>query len=436
MNKDQYVTQQNTHHNYDDEIDLFELFQSIWKEKKLIATIMATTTLLALIYAFSATPIYEVESIIRPASIKDLDELNGTGIYKIDPESALIKIGANLESYKTRLDFFKQNPELFDSLSSSVINTEQKFVSLNRNIKVLKTDMKKNAEFSEYVGLQLQYAKGVDGTAIVNGLIQHAIEIEKQNISENLKVLINNKLERVNRKIIATRAGYEANKESEIAQLTESDALKRAELNDELLSLREELKTHRKNRIQELDEAINIAKSLNINKPATPSSLAKETRSSGNIIRTEVNSRQIPLYFMGTEALEAERLSLISRENDDFTSVRIVEIKTALKLLEVNRKIEILKSRENDDLFLSGIDEYKKEITRLNSLKVNIDNLELVRIDQKAIEPSSQIKPKKSLIIAVALVFGGMLGVFAALIRSMIRKRKITDSISEEPKGK
>lgn len=428
VNKDQYVTQQNTRHNYDDEIDLFELFQSIWKEKKLIAISIATTTLLALIYAFSSTPIYEVKSIIRPASIKDLDELNGTGIYKLDPEAALIQIGANLESYKTRLDFFKENPELFDSLSSLDIKTEQAFVSLSGHIKVLKSDTKKDTEFSQHVGLQLQYPKGMDGPAIVNGLIQHAINIEKQNISENIKVLISNKLERISSKIIATRAGYETNKESEIAQLTENDTLKKAQLSDELFSLREELKIRRQNRIQELDEAINIAKSLNIHKPATPSSLAKETRSSGNVIRTEVNSRQIPLYFMGTEALEAERFSLISRENDDFTSARIVEINTALKLLEINRKIEILKTREDDNLFLSGIAEYTKEITRLNSLRVDIDNLKLVRIDQTAIEPSSPIKPKKSLIVAVALVLGGMLGVFAALIRSMIRKRKLTDS--------
>lgn len=40
-------------------------------------------------------------------------------------------------------------------------------------------------------------------------------------------------------------------------------------------------------------------------------------------------------------------------------------------------------------------------------------------------KPSSpaQVKPKKKLILAVGLVAGGMLGVFAALVRSMLRKR-------------
>jgi len=173
-----------------------------------------------------------------------------------------------------------------------------------------------------------------------------------------------------------------------------------------------------------LDEAIAIAKSLGIKKPATPSSLANETRTSGSVIRTEVNNQQNPLYFMGTDALSAERAALMARESDDFTSGRIVEINTALKLLEHNRQIEVLQARENEDLFLAELAENRKEISRLKSLEVDMDKLNLVRIDQVAVEPANPIKPKKSLIVALGIVLGGMLGVFAALIRSMIRKRK------------
>lgn len=231
-------------------------------------------------------------------------------------------------------------------------------------------------------------------------------------------------MEMLRRKISNARAGYEANKEAQIAQLTEDDTLKKVQLNDELAALREELKIRRQNRIMQLDEAISIAKSLGIKKPATPSSLANVTRTSGSVIRTEVNSQKNPLYFMGTETLNAEREALMSRENDDFTSGRIVEITTALKRLEHNRKIEILQARENEDLFLTELAEHRKEISRLKNIEVNMDSLRLVRIDQSAIEPISPIKPKKSLIVALGVVLGGMLGVFAALIRSMIRKRK------------
>lgn len=71
---------------YDDEIDLFELFQSLWQEKVLIVLISAVVTVLALIYALTATPVYQVQSVVKPAAEKDLDELNGTEIYKLTPE--------------------------------------------------------------------------------------------------------------------------------------------------------------------------------------------------------------------------------------------------------------------------------------------------------------------------------------------------------------
>ena len=164
----------------------------------------------------------------------------------------------------------------------------------------------------------------MDGAGVVNGFVAYAINLEKERIATNLDVVINNSLERLNRKMSNARAGYEASKEAQIAQLTEKDVLRKAELSDELAVLREELKVRRQNRIMQLDEAISIAQSLGIKKPATPSSLANETRTTGSVIRTEVNNQQNPLYFMGTEALNAERDALMSRENDDFTSSRIV----------------------------------------------------------------------------------------------------------------
>ena len=409
-----------------DEIDLFELFQSIWQEKTLIIIITTVATVLALVYALTATPVYQVQSIVKPSENKDLDELNRTDIYKLSPAEALVQVGASLESYDMRLSYFKANQELLDYIVNPNKSPEQNFERFNRgNIKILKTDAKKDESFTNYVGLQLQYPKGVDGAEVVNGFVEHAIAIEKQRIADSLKVVITNRLEQLTRTMDNARAAYDASKEAQIAQLTEKDVLKKAELLDELEALREELKVRRQNRIMQLDEAIAIAKSLGITKPATRSSLAEGQRqASGNVVRTEVNSEATPLYFMGTDALNAERDSLMARESDDFTSGRIVEINTALKILEHNRQIEVLKTRENEDLFLAELADNRKEISRLKNLKVNMDNLKLVRIDQTAIEPVSPIKPNKKLIVAIGIVLGGMLGVFAALIRSMIRKRK------------
>lgn len=70
---------------YDDEIDLFELAQDLWREKVVVLVVGAVVTLLALIYALVATPVYQTSSVLKPAKTKDLDQLNSLGVYELTP---------------------------------------------------------------------------------------------------------------------------------------------------------------------------------------------------------------------------------------------------------------------------------------------------------------------------------------------------------------
>ncbi|MGV8501972.1 chain-length determining protein, partial [Pseudomonas aeruginosa] len=64
------------------------------------------------------------------------------------------------------------------------------------------------------------------------------------------------------------------------------------------------LKMVRDSRIQQLNEAIQIATRLGIVKPTTPGALGEVGQDgSRSVFRTEVNNQQIPLYFMGVDAL-------------------------------------------------------------------------------------------------------------------------------------
>ena len=183
------------------------------------------------------------------------------------------------------------------------------------------------------------------------------------------------------------------------------------------------MKTQRIDRIAQLNEAIGIARSLGIRKPTTPSSLGDSGRSGASVMRTEVNNQQIPLYFMGVEALEAERSALQQRKSDEFSEVRISQIAKELQLLKENRQVEILNRRDNEDLFLSGVEPLRTEISRLNTLNIPTSDLKLVSIDKQALEPLSPVKPKKRLIVLGGLIFGGILGVALALFRGPIRVR-------------
>jgi LPS O-antigen subunit length determinant protein (WzzB/FepE family) len=288
---------------------------------------------------------------------------------------------------------------------------------------MLQPDPKKTDSLSAYVGIQLTYPAGVNGVALVNGLVEHVVQLERERIDAGLKTVIQNRLNQLELNMAAARASYEASKEAEIAKLLEADSLKRAELQDELKALRQQLKTQRDNRIVQLDEAIHIARSLGIGKPTTPSAVGEGERAAqGSMIRTEVNNQQIPLYFMGSEALEAERNTLLQRRSDDFTEPRIAQIAKELQLLTQNRQIEVLNKRENEDLFLKDLATWREESARLRNLQFDVAGLKLVTIDQAALEPLKPIKPKKALILALGMVLGGMLGLFIALLRNMLRR--------------
>ena len=409
-----------------DEIDLVELLRSLWTQKLLIALIAGTCTFLAGIYAFLATPVYQVQSVMRPALIKDLDELNRTGIYELSPSAALSRIGAALDSYENRLGYFKSNPQLFASLDREGQTLEQAFERFNETSFAMQMpDPKKADTLSPYLGIQLTYPHGIDGVSVVNGLVAHTIQRERERLGRDLQAIIQNRLKNLQLNITSARANYETSKEARIVQLTEADKLKRVVLQDELTALRQQLKTRRENRIQQLGEAIHIAKSLGISKPTTPSALGQDQRvSQGSVVRTEVNNQQIPLYFMGAEALEAERKTLLQRKSDDFTEPRIAEITKELQLLESNRQIEVLKLRENEDLFLTDLAAWHAEEARLRNLRIDTNALQLVTLDQVATEPRRPIKPKKLLILVLGVVLGGMLGVFGALVRHLLRPKQ------------
>jgi LPS O-antigen subunit length determinant protein (WzzB/FepE family) len=416
--------------SYNDEIDLAKLLRSMFLQKYLILAVAGLVTVMAVAYAFLATPYYQAQSILRLVDAGSLDELNGTGIYELTPAEALSRVAVGLSSYENRLVFFRDHQELFSGLIQPGRSLEQEFEELNRSaFTMLQADPKKPNTLSEFVGISLTYPKGVDGVAVVNGFVADVLEAERERIAKDLKVLIANRLFALEQRIKAARASYEASKQAEIANLLEQDALRRAQLQDERQALRAELKIRRENRIKEIDEAIQIAESLGIRKPTTPSAMADAQRQ-GQVVHTQVNTSEIPLYFMGVEALRAERQALSERHSDDFNESRIAEIEKELALLSRNRQVEILDQRQNEDLYLKDLAEWRQEAAQLKGTKFDTTGLQLVRVDQLALEPLAAVKPKKALILVLGGVTGLTLGVLVALLRNLLRPGMETDKLS------
>lgn len=410
-----------------DEIDFFALFQAVWQQKKLILLATAGAGLIAAAYAFLATPEYLASSVLRPAAINELDALNRSQIYQLPPGEALIRVGASLESYDTRLGFFRANQKLFKNFEKPGRSLEQSFEDFNRDsLSLSLPDPNKASSLSAYIQIELRYPRDIDGVKILNGLVAYAIEKEREQVAADLQVIIRNRLNELDGKYQAAQASYEMEKEGKVASLKEADDLRRAQLQDELKALRTQLKTLRSDRIGQLTEAISIARTLGIKKPATPSSLGEVGSVNGSsVMRTEINNQQIPLYFMGVDALEAERNVLRQRSSDSFTDGRIAQIAKELQLLERNREVQILTERKNDELFYAGVQPLRAEIVRLRGLEVDMSRLKLVNVDQQALEPLSPIKPKKTLIITAGLLFGLFVGGIFVLFRHFMLGRPV-----------
>lgn len=390
-----------------DEIDLLVICRAIWQQKKIVFLTTLLSGFLAAAYAFLVTPEYRVTSVLRPAAINELDALNRSEIYQLPPRDALIKVGAALESYETRLGFFRANQKLFKKFEQPGRTLEQSFEEFNRDSISLSVPDPKKDTVSSYIRIEMSYPKGVDGVSILNGFVEYAIASEREQIAADLNIIASNRLNEITSKLNAARSSYDNDKEARIASLEETSSLRRARLQDEMKALRYQLKTQRVDRIAELSEAIGIARSLGIRKPTTPSSLGDSERSgSASMMRTEVNNQKIPLYFMGAEALEAERNALLRRKTDDFTALRMGEIAKELKLLEKNREVEVLNSRQNEEVFLSGVQPLRAESIRLRNLNIDMSRLKLVTIDKQALDPLSPVKPMKTLIIILGVLFG------------------------------
>lgn len=409
------------------DVDLVVTLQVLWKKKLKIVLAAMVFGVLAAIYAVAVTPEYEVRTVLRPPALNELDALNRSKVYTLTQGEALKRIGASLESYETRFNYFGTSGQLQDAFVTPGRTQQQGFEDFNRNgLKVVQPDPKLISPLSAFIGAELRYPKGIDGPSILNGLVQYAIEKERKQISDAMKVIIENRLTEIDAELRAARTAYKSSKDSRIASLQESDKLLRAKLNDELRALRSQLKLRRENRIALLGEAISIARTLGLIKPTTPASIAQENGPSvthGGVLRAEIFNQQIPLYFMGVEALEAERQALLKRKSDDFIEPRIAEIHRELLLLEQNREIQMLTERHNDDPFLTGIESLRSEKSRLQQINTDMSSLHLVNVDRVAVEPLYPVAPDKKVIISLGLLLGGVLATLFVLLRNALKMR-------------
>ncbi|MGA1073493.1 MAG: GNVR domain-containing protein, partial [Pseudohongiellaceae bacterium] len=140
--------------------------------------------------------------------------------------------------------------------------------------------------------------------------------------------------------------------------------------------------------ITKLKEAYEIARKLKIDEPRESRDMSVKTEARSSVITEEMRY----LYSQGTRALSAE--------------------------------IETVSERKKNLFMVDGLLEIEQRLALLNSVSFDAAKVMPVTIDLAAEAPEQRIKPKRSLIVALSGVVGGMLAILFVLIRNAVRNRK------------
>lgn len=345
----------------DDEINLFDLVRDLNVQKRWVMGPLIACFVLALLYVALAKPVFQVKSVVKAASEKDLVELNppelraqyidgqkiGIDVFSMDVETAFEQSKQALLSREYRKAFYHENLEVImeNELFNEALTLEQNFDAFNGNFKIKLSNDKKDAE--KFVELKLELGNPELATELLNDYVTYSLKSRLNDV----KATYENKLEQSIRKL-------------------EYDA---GLIRDKYFSdkTREKL---------ELAEALSIAKSVGIKNPIHQKS---------SMI---ANNSGLPRYMYGENALKAEKRALDSRS-------------------------KLAKGMPfGEEHFIEGLPEKNFEIKKLKELKLDFVKVQLAKVDELATLPRKPIKPKKALILALSLIAGGFLGLMTALL--------------------
>lgn len=166
----------------------------------------------------------------------------------------------------------------------------------------------------------------------------------------------------------------------EVLKDVKADAVVKANnLRRQIKAAQQSAQKQREDQIVQLNEALKVAKSIDLEKPPIISGALSSEVSAG--------MDGSLTYMRGSKALLAE--------------------------------IENLRKRSSDDPFIDRLREQQSSLAFYRELEIDPKVLEVYRQDGRVESPDSPIRPKKFIIVFLGVLAGGALGVLLALFRHM-----------------
>ncbi|MBB3332566.1 LPS O-antigen subunit length determinant protein (WzzB/FepE family) [Halomonas campaniensis] len=388
---------------YDDEIDLRDLALMLVEGWYWIVGAVAVAVVAAFAYLAVTTPTYETNFRAVPASqanfsgfnIRFMDEMipDVEGVlgnlqassrqgFKVEPEDIYRRLGNRLSSFQNFEAFVGNNRDLFQLGEGADLGRV-----FNGRLSV--SGLTAERDGSMTLNVQYRYPQGEQGSEILNAYVQQTAE----SVWNTLRSRFNS---------------YNS------AQITS--------LETQLDLQKGSLQAEREEQLFLLEQAITVARRLEIEKPTTPQQFGRQPSGAEVIYANISGDGSLPLYFMGYQALEADRDVLRDAIDQGLSNEEIR--RTEQQLEQRLRFAQLL-----DNSQLQGVD-----------VGLASNHTErVVDVVEYAFPPAGPSEPRRALILALSLVLGGMLGVmlvflsrFAGSLRSY-RKAQASARDSSTP---
>ncbi len=259
------------------EIDFSSVLKILWEQKWVVIGVASIVTLIAAVYAFMSTPVYEARAYVIPPTQNDIANFN----YGRNKDAELVPY-----SVKDVYDIF--------SLSLQSESLRQKFYE-EKYLPTLSSGERQGSKDMLYS----QFNKKL------------VVQRPTKDVPDRFLIIVQNKDPVVAKEWVDTyveRAGERAEREM-IANVTREAEVRSRNLAQQIESLRETGKQNREDAIIKLREAKEVASAINLDKPPIIS---------GNPAVELAGSMEGQLIYMrGTKALEAEIKNLEARVSDD-----------------------------------------------------------------------------------------------------------------------
>lgn len=341
---------------YDDEISLYELVLILWRNRMTAIATAAVVVVLSVLYLVIASPVYKADVHFLPPLQQDIEALNVAkqyGLLGYDTGQVYQEFIRQLDSLALRLKFFRQH-KLLDYYAPDEEDVDESDVFREKFNEKLVVGSPGRNEDASFRAISFQIDDAEKSAALLNSFVDYVLAATKEKLIGN-----------VNNNIAA-----------EVAQLETSIASKRSIA-----------KQRREDTVAKLEEALQVAKKLKIQKPSDYRRDFQVYSQSAESVA--VNTAEMPLYTQGTIALQAE--------------------------------IDALVSRKSDDPFIGGLRDLQERLNSLRSLVIDPRTIRAATVDRVAVVPTEPEKPKKLLVLAVGVCLAAMLGVMAAFFAEFVK---------------